>query len=228
MLKNIFSGIVNFIVPPICLNCGKHMIDNEIYICRECFLKLEKIDPRFDIIKYTFHENNSVNHALSLFLFKEKSPVQTLVHGLKYSQMRNIGIFFGRMIGFEISKRIRDNFDYIIPVPLHISKKRERTYNQSEFISKGISETLNIDVINKCLKRVKFTQTQTKLNRQERQDNVRGAFSVNQRLGDKIPGKNIILVDDVITTGATILECARILKEEGAGRIMVCSVALAE
>lgn len=228
MLKNIFFSVANFIVPPICLCCGKHMIDNEIYICKECFLKMEKISPSFDIIKYTFRENNFVDYAASLFLFKENSPIQTLVHGLKYSQMRNIGRFFGRMIGFEISKRIRDNFDCIVPVPLHISKKRERTYNQSDFISKGISETLNIHVMNKCLNRVKFTQTQTKLNRRERKDNVRGAFSIKSKYTDKIPGKNIILVDDVITTGSTVLECARILKEECAGKVMVCSIALAE
>jgi len=228
MFKKIFSGVANFIVPPICLCCGKPMIDKEIYICRQCFLKLEKISPSFDIIKYQFHENSFISHAISLFLFKEDNPVQVMVHGLKYRQMRNIGKFFGRMIGFEISKRIRDNFDYIVPVPLHISKKRERTYNQSEFISKGISETLNIKVMDKCLKRVKFTQTQTKLNREQRQENVRGAFSINQKFADNIPGKNIIIVDDVVTTGATILECARILKEESAGKIMVCSIALAE
>jgi predicted amidophosphoribosyltransferase len=79
-----------------------------------------------------------------------------------------------------------------------------------------------------CIKRVKYTETQTKLNREQRQQNVRGAFEINPKCGDEIPGKNIILVDDVITTGATIIECARILKEEGAGNIMVSSIALAE
>lgn len=228
MIKKIFSGIADFIVPPLCFSCGKHMIDNEIYICRQCFQKMEKINPAYDIIKYRFDENSFISNAMSLFLFKEDNPIQILVHGLKYRQMRNIGKFFGRMIGFEISKNIRDNFDCIIPVPLHVSKKRERTYNQSESISMGISETLKIDVMNKCLKRVKYTQTQTRLNREQRRENVSGAFKINKHYSDRIPGKNIILVDDVVTTGATILECARILKDENAGRIMVCSIALAE
>jgi ComF family protein len=228
MLKNLFKGISDFVVPAVCMSCGKHLIDKEIYVCKDCFLQLEKIHPAFDIIKYTFRETHLVNYAVSLFLFKEGTPIQDLIHGLKYEQTRNVGKFFGRMIGFEISKRIKENFDFIIPVPLHISKKRERTYNQSEYIAAGIAETLTIGTMDKCIKRVKYTETQTRLNREQRQQNVSGAFEIDPKCGDEIPGKNIILVDDVITTGATIIECARILKEEGAGKIMVCSIALAE
>jgi len=112
-------------------------------------------------------------------------------------------------------------------VPLHRAKERERTYNQSLFICKGIGETLNIAAPDNFMKRNRFTETQTRLDKPGRKENVRGAFEINPKIKQNITGKNIILADDVITTGATILECARVLKENGCGKILICSAAYA-
>jgi ComF family protein len=119
-------------------------------------------------------------------------------------------------------------YNIIIPVPLHRTKQRERGYNQSEYVCTGIYEILNLEVIPNGLKRIRYTKTQTKLNREERKENVTNAFELNEKYLNKIQGKNIILVDDVITTGATILECGRILKANNCGKILTCSIALAE
>ena len=142
--------------------------------------------------------------------------------------MKSIGKVFGAKIGEEILSIFPDKYNYAVPVPLHKSKLRERTYNQSDYICRGISKELNIKPLEKCLARTRYTKTQTKLSITEREENVRGAFALNPKYGDLIKGKNIILVDDVITTGSTILECARVLKENGCGEVTVCSIALAE
>lgn len=142
---------------------------------------------------------------------------------MKYEKMSSIGIMLGRNIADVIPRNIK--YDFLVPVPLHISKKRERTYNQSDFICRGISEITGIPVLPRLLKRNRFTKSQTKMDKIQRIENVRGAFEVNPLHAELIRGKNVILADDVITTGSTILECARILKENRAGHVLICSAA---
>ena len=134
----------------------------------------------------------------------------------------------GEEIGkLAVSKNLKD-IDIIIPVPLHKAKLRDRTYNQSEYIAKGISNILKTEVISDAVIRSRFTPTQTRLNKAERKVNVSGAFGINSKYADKLRGKNILLADDVITTGATILECASAIKSAGSGKLCICSAAYAE
>jgi ComF family protein len=142
--------------------------------------------------------------------------------------MRRIGKYYSSMLIRDILKDHVLAADYVVPVPLHISKKRERGYNQSDLICDGVSDVLKIESLKKCLKRKRFTRSQTKLTREERQSNVKDAFEVRKKYKEIIRDKNIILVDDVITTGSTILECARVLKENDCRSILICSLALAE
>jgi ComF family protein len=116
--------------------------------------------------------------------------------------------------------------DLIIPVPIHHLKKAERGYNQSDFIAKGLSTALNIPYSSKSIKRIKYTESQTKLNMNERALNVSNAFKA--RSSNKLKGKNILVVDDVCTTGATLLECAKVLLGAGANSVYACSIAIAE
>jgi ComF family protein len=189
---------------------------------------LIRIDHEINIVKDRFRNSPFADEAISLLLFRENTPVQSLIHNLKYGQMKSIGKTYGNILGENIIKNLKIDFDLIIPVPLHRSKRRERGYNQSDYISSGLEQILKLEVINKCLKRVRYTKTQTKLTREERKENVSNAFKLNEKFTGRLNGKNIVLVDDVITTGATILECARILKENGCGKILTCSIALAE
>lgn len=228
MIKKLFNNLLNFILPPVCINCDSPLDDNSKYLCIRCSSQLIELDHNTDILKDRFRNSLYTDYALSLFLFREGTPIQSLIHGLKYSQMKSVGRVYGKMLGERIIDDSNVKYDIIIPVPLHRTKQRERGYNQSDYICTGINEILKIEVIKNLLKRSRYTKTQTKLNREERKENVTNAFEPNKRHFDKIHEKNIILVDDVITTGATILECARILKENGCGKLLTCSIALAE
>jgi ComF family protein len=228
MIKKVFDGIVNFILPPVCVCCESVIDGAGLFVCPECLDKLKQIDTSYDIFKDRVHKVSFDGNALSLYWFIEGTEIQHILHALKYSKMKSIGKLFGKIIGNELQKRIPVKYDYAVPVPLHLSKLRERTYNQSDYICLGIEEALNIKSLAKCLKRTRFTKTQTKLSIDERHENVRNAFALNPKYRNTIAGKNIVLADDVITTGSTILECAKVLKENGCGEVTVCSIALAE
>lgn len=228
MFKNILNSFLGFILPPVCVCCDNPLEPNKRYVCGECLSRLKKVDEAHNIWGDRVHKVNFSGNALSLYWFIEGTEIQHILHALKYSRMKSIGNVFGKIIGEEITRRFPDSYDYAVPVPLHKAKLRERTYNQSTYICRGISESLNVQPLEKCLKRVRYTKTQTKLSINEREENVRGAFELNDKHKETVKGKNIILVDDVITTGSTILECARVLKENGCGNITICSIALAE
>lgn len=228
MLKDFFRGVINFALPQVCVCCDNPLGTGARFVCPDCISKLKKVDENHNIWGDRVHKVNFNGNALSLYWFAEGTEIQHILHALKYSRMKSIGKVFGEIIGGEIKRRFPGSYDYAVPVPLHRAKLRERTYNQSEFICRGISGQLNIQPLEKCLKRSRYTKTQTKLSIDEREENVRNAFELNDRYKEIIKDKSIILVDDVITTGSTILECARVLKDNGSGDVTVCSIALAE
>jgi competence protein ComFC len=228
MFNRLFKGLVDFALPPVCICCEKPLTGEEAFICTRCSSALVKVEDSYSLKQDKFGEADFVNNAFGIYWFREDSNIQAVIHSLKYTQMKSIGRVFGRIIGKEINEKYGDNFDYIVPVPLHKSRLRERTYNQSEYICRGINEILNKRVLGKCLERNRCTSTQTKLNLKQRKENVKNAFTLNKKYKPNIAGNSIILVDDVITTGATIMECARVLHENGANKINVCSIALAE
>lgn len=231
MLSNLLNTITDFILPPVCLCCESPLestSDSIIkFICPECYGRLE----RFNEIhpwKNEYTAAGTIDGSNSAFWFREGTPIQTLMHEMKYGKMKSIGRLFGREIGNLINSLNIGKWDYVIPVPLHNARRRDRTYNQSEFIAEGSAGIIKADVLPKALKRTRYTGTQTKLNKLQRKENVKDAFAVNPEFSKIISNKNLLLVDDVITTGATILECAAVLKAAGAGKILVCSAAYAE
>ena len=128
-------------------------------------------------------------------------------------------------MGNKLGEHLGDTFsdiDLIVPVPLHHLKKAERGYNQSYYIARGISKSTNIKIEENILKRIRFTQSQTKMNLEERRLNIENAFKVRKIL------RNILIVDDVITTGATVNECGKVLKKAGANEVYAASVAIAD
>lgn len=153
--------------------------------------------------------------------------LQHLIHGLKYDGKFQIGLFLGKLTANELREEIEKwKIDFIVPVPLHHLKRAERGFNQSYFIAKGMKQILDIPVMSNYIKRRRFTETQTNLTLIERAANIEGAFEVT---GNKrIEGKIVLLVDDVITTGATVSECGKVLTEKGAAKVFAVSVAIAE
>lgn len=227
MFRKILDEIINFVLPNSCISCDEPIGPKEKFVCRNCFQMLEKYE---DIHPWNdeYAGNGIITDSLSAFWFREGTVIQTLMHALKYQKMRSIGKLLGNELGIRIKELNAPVFDYIIPVPLHKAKLRDRTYNQSEFIAMGIQIVIPAEVIVDGVIRTRFTGTQTRLNKAERKINVTDAFTINPKHSKRLAGKNIIVVDDVITTGATILECAGALKKSGARNILVSSAAYAE
>lgn len=226
-MKKIFNNLLNFVLPNSCISCQTIIPADSNYLCQNCYGKLElyrETHPwQADRIS-----DGTIDNSISTFWFREGAPIQPLLHAMKYSKMKGIGVMLGKELGKRIFSHMEYPFSYIIPVPLHKAKHRDRTFNQSEYIAKGVSQILKAETINDGIIRTRFTGTQTKLSKPERKENVNGAFEVNSKYAENFCGKNIILVDDVITTGATILECALALKKSSAGKVWICSAAYAE
>lgn len=227
MFRKVLNELINFVLPNSCISCGVPIDLEEKFICLKCHQTLEKYRDTHPW-RNEYIESGIISNSMSAYWFREDNSIQSLIHAMKYQKMKSVG----RMLGSEIGKQILDaanvSFDYIIPVPLHKAKYRDRTYNQSEYIAKGIHDVIGAEVVIDGVMRTRYTGTQTKLNKAERKINVSDAFMVNPKHLEKLTGKNIIVVDDVITTGATILECAGALRRSGAGNIWVCSAAYAE
>ncbi len=229
MQNKIINEILDFVLPRFCHNCNVKLDQHENVLCRHCFASIEI--ARDDFVQYEFRRkfesDKLVDDFFAHFIFEKSEVLQELIHELKYSKQFQIGIFLGEILGKVISNKKYDwQIDEIIPVPLHRLKKAERGFNQSYYISKGINKILLKDINTKLLKRIRYTETQTNKNLESRKDNMRSAFKITN--SDYAAGKNFLLVDDVITTGATISECAKILKENGAANVYAASVAIAD
>lgn len=162
-----------------------------------------------------------------MYYFEKDKTVHKIIHSIKYKKRFQTGIYFGKKFGcIHFDSLTAEKIDYIIPVPLHPLKKAERGYNQSEYISKGISKSSGIKLNCNIVKRIRYTRSQTMLTIEERKKNMKGAFEVKTKMKKIIDGKNILLFDDVITTGATIAECAKELKNAGANKVVAASLSL--
>jgi competence protein ComFC len=189
------------------------------------------------IPKVTYADLEELNEKLiadisfSYFSFREEDEFSKIIYQLKYGGMKKLGVFLGELIGHELQIVLETNnikqFDYILPVPLFKTKLRERGFNQSEYICKGIVQYINSELITDLVLRVRHTSTQTKLNRDERIFNVKNAFVINEKYKKDINGKRILIVDDVITTGSTLNEVIKVLKDNNCGEVMACTLAMA-
>lgn len=228
-MENYFNSFFDFFLPRFCAACKTKLLPGENIICVKCltnihFAEDQRIQHEFD---RKFKTNGFIKDFTSLYVFERSKEFQELIHQLKYNKRFRIGLFIGNRIAFEKTELINNwKIDLIIPVPLHHLKKAERGYNQSYFIAKGLATSLNLKATESVIKRVRYTESQTLKNIHERQENVSGAFKIKRK--KNIKGKNILLVDDVITTGATINECARQLLENGAKNIYAISAAIAD
>lgn len=229
MKSEYLNKIFDFFLPRVCTSCNNKLNSPEEIVCDYCFNRL-KLTPESMIkteYQNKFASKNFIKDFHPIFVFESGNEIQHIIHSLKYNKQFRIGIYLGKIIANQLYQKLVDwNIELIIPIPLHKLKKAERGYNQSEFIAKGISIKTKIPYSRKVIHRKKYTETQTHLSALERQLNVKDAFKVvNKKL---IEGKNILLVDDVITTGSTISECAKVLLREGAKNIYAASVAIAE
>ncbi len=227
--ESLISGISDFAYPRICLISGLKIPESNSnpFILDEYIDYLERANSD-DLI--SMREKTGIKLSFSAFAFRSEGYVQEIIHEMKYKGLKNIGIFLGEFINSELRKlgiNLNDKFHICVPIPLHEAKRRERGYNQSEYICKGITKGTEIEIIKNLLIRVKKTKTQTKLSFEERKSNMKNAFIFNPVFVNKLNGINAILVDDVITSGSTLKEAINVLKKSGIGEIFVITAAVA-
>jgi ComF family protein len=205
-VKSLLSDAIHIFFPHNCMGCGSDILSRDSYLCLRCISQLphtgfEKLPG--NPIENIFRGRLDIEAATAQFYFSKGHLVQYLIHQLKYKGNKEAGEYLGAVMGKAMLQSGRfSNIDYLIPLPLFADKEFKRGYNQAEIICNGMSTAMAIPVHAKNLIRKRYTDTQTKKHRAERWENVEGSFAVRQP--DKLNGKNILLVDDVITTGATL------------------------
>lgn len=186
-------------------------------------------DPLFQLARLRLAQDGVCSGLVALYHFAVGGPVQDLLHGLKYGGLTGVGRTLGSRLGEAVLQEPwAAEVDLIIPLPLFPAKQRERGYNQAESIARGIGRIIRKPVRARVVCRVRWTDSQTTLGYGARQMNVRGAFGVPRRKGVLLKGKTVLLVDDVVTTGATTRACAAVLRGAGAANVYVAATALAE
>jgi len=214
-------------LPRLCPGCDKKLTSNEDVICVDCLQSILITDDERLQIEFNknFRSAQVIEDFYSKFVFETDKTLQHIIHALKYKQRYKLGYFLGRILAEGIQAK-KWQIDFIVPVPIHRLKKAERGFNQSDYIAKGLSSVLNIPYATKLIKRIKHTESQTKLNMNQRALNVANAFKTKKQ--GEIEGKNFLLIDDVCTTGATMQECGIVLYKAGAKKIYASSVAITE
>lgn len=219
VIKNnnrLIEDVFNLFYPRLCLNCGDGLIRGEDYICTKCLYKLPRTNfhkQRENIVEQLFWGKVQIEKATAFCYYQKKGILQNLILKIKYHGAKELGFMLGQEFGYDLVDSEFSKVDMIIPVPLHPKREKRRGYNQSEWIGQGIAKVIDKPVDTKILKRTVYNATQTKKGRFERWINVENIFQVIYP--EKIIGKHILLVDDVITTGSTIEACLQaILKHE--------------
>lgn len=226
---NFLTPLVDFFLPRFCSACKTKLSVGIEIVCVTCLSSIHRPDEHklkneFD---RKFRSDKIISDFTSLFLFEKDKELQHIIHELKYNGKFRIGIYLGKLMGKELSKQLDEwKIDFIVPVPLHHLKRAERGYNQSEFIANGIRSVKNIPVRTNFIKRNRFTETQTGFNLTERKENLVDAFTIKRK--NNLKGKTILLLDDVITSGTTVAECGKILRNQDSANVYAASVAIAD
>ena len=211
-LLSLLEDTLGLIYPNICITCGGHLPMGVRYICPGCYHNLPRTNyhlERDNAVEQIFWGRVPVKQATAFFHFTKGSKYQKLIHDIKYRGKKELGYELGKAYGGEISESPFLEADLIVPVPLHKRKQRRRGFNQSEWIAKGLAEAFHKPLVTEVLYRSAATQSQTRKSRLERWENVRDAFRI--RAIEPFLDKHILLVDDVVTTGATLEACTGVL-----------------
>lgn len=217
-LQNLSRSLAHLFFPHICSGCGSDIISDHTFLCGRCINDLP-------VTNFHLHANNAVEkifwgripvtNASSFCYFSKDSLVQRLLHELKYKGNKDLGLQMGKLAGTMLRSSNRFNdIDCLIPLPLFAAKERIRGYNQATVLCKGMAGSMYIPVHEKTIKRPGATSTQTHKNRIERWENIDGKFLLADK--ESLINKHVLLVDDVVTTGATLEACGHeLLKVEG-------------
>lgn len=228
-IKKFLLQTADYFLPRFCTSCSTKLSVDENILCNNCLSKIQRASEQRLKNEYDrkFKKAGIISEFYSLFVFEKDKELQHSIHSLKYNNNFRAGIFLGKLLGEYLKNcQMHNKIDLIIPVPLHSLKKAERGFNQSFYIAKGVNQIFHRKVSDRFIKRIRYTESQTTMNIIQRRENISGAFRLKKM--KSVNGKNILLIDDVITTGATITECGLILKEANANKIYAASIAIAD
>ena len=219
------SDLIDLIFPRHCCVCGETLSRQEHDICLNCLYTLHKIEPHHKKeIEQIFWGKIDIERAASFMYYRKGSPYNALMHKLKYKDAPEVGTRLAEMAAKELmDSGFFDGITRIVPLPLSKKKLRKRGYNQSEYIAMGLSDITGISVDTSLVKRDIANETQTHKNRDERWENVKDIFSVNGNFS--LEDEHVLLVDDILTTGATICSCAATLQKECGCKISIFTLA---
>ena len=224
---NWITRILDFISPRLCVVCGHRLAPTERSLCSVCLFHLPRTDfhqkPLDNPMAQLFWGLAPIEKAAALFYYHPHSETAQLVYRLKYNNRPDIGEDMGRMMANELQATdFFSDIDVLLPVPLASKRRRQRGYNQSEQLAIGISDITHLPIVSKVLRRKHFQQSQTTLNRWQRQENVTDTFQLKEE--HLLQGKHVLLIDDICTTGATLIACANVLKDIEDIRISVLTL----
>lgn len=225
--NGVVEDFISLFYPRYCRGCYNSLVKGEDLICTQCLLEmprsyyhLQKENPFYQ----KFRGRLPVSHVMTLFKFVKESRVQQVLHALKYKQQPELGEMLGKVYGQDLLEaNFKNAFDLIIPVPLHTARRRIRGYNQSEEFGKGLSGILDLPCDDTCMTRKSMSETQTHKTKLSRWENVEKIFQVINPA--PIAEKHVLLVDDVVTTGATLEACGQALIGAGCRQLSIACIA---
>ncbi|MCV9388334.1 ComF family protein [Reichenbachiella ulvae] len=226
-IKHYWNGFVSLVFPQTCLKCSRPMVDGEELLCLHCHLDLPKtnyhqleLNPLYSFLSGSLE----IEQAFAFLKYDKNGIAQKLIHQLKYGGNKEVGFTLGRWMARDIKFHVEEkSIDFIVPVPLHFARKLKRGYNQSLEIAKGMSEVLGIPIKDDVIKRISMKGSQAKKGRIDRLSNKHKEYLlVNPEL---LKDKSVLLLDDVITTGATISTIGQILLDAGVSNLSVACLA---
>ena len=228
LLKETTNSVLHLLFPHICTGCGNDILNEKNVLCMRCIEAMP--ETNFEI-----HAGNPVEKifwgrllligATAQFYFTKESLMQHLMHQFKYKSNKDLGLQLGRMMGEQLLRSGRFEVDALVPLPLFPARERKRGYNQATVLCEGMAEVMNVRVLDKAITRPQHTETQTKKGRIERWKNIEGKFILSRP--DAICNKHILLVDDVVTTGATLEACGNELLQAENVKLSIATLCMA-
>lgn len=225
----LLDHLSGLIFPRSCLSCERALNVHELDICMLCEAQIPLFDfeSANNVLSLKFLGKQRLDHTIALYDFQKKTAIQQLIHALKYQNSPEIGYRLGEKLGDRLVKSsLNYVFDMIIPVPLHSKRLKERGYNQSLEIARGLEAVVDIKVDEDLLQRRIYNYTQTKKSKLDRWSNVNSIFKTKQAVS--LEGKHVLLVDDIITTGSTVEACCQELEKLNPRSISIAAIAVAK
>lgn len=228
-MRSWLGDIADFFFPRTCRVCGKVLLRSEEYLCMQCMLDMPRTDFALcpdNAVAQLFYGKIAIERAASYFYFVKGSDYRTLIHRIKYNGEKECGRYLGMMMAREWGRAFFEDIDYIVPVPLHRRKERMRGYNQSEWIAQGVADEMDIPMCIEGLVCCTQRGSQTQKGIYERYLATREVFELLP--SSPLVGSHVLLIDDVVTTGATLLACGEALMKGGVNRLSVATLAAAK